>query len=221
MNQVAAFAETASLLADESRASILLTLLDGRAYTAKELATAANISPQTASFHLEKLVIARLLCGVRQGRHKYFRLVDDAVAQGLEAVLALQEVNRSLDMPCSCTPRLREARICFDHIAGTLGVALYYGMLRKGWVSAAADDIAMTPSARPFLNELGLSQPSYSLRPCLDWSERKFHFAGHFGRSLLSAMCEKHWVIRRPGRLLILTLEGRTRLEKWELMSGG
>jgi len=132
MSQVAAFAETASLLADESRASILLTLLDGRAYTAKELATAANISPQTASFHLEKLVIARLLCGVRQGRHKYFRLVDDAVAQGLEAVLALQETNRSLDVPCSCPPRLREARICFDHIAGALGVALYYGMLRKG-----------------------------------------------------------------------------------------
>lgn len=132
MEQVATFAETAALLGDASRAAMLLAMLDGRAYTANELACAANVAAPTASFHLGKMVKAGFLEPLRQGRYHYFRLSGTDVARVLEAVLALQYAPLPRRILSSCPTHLREARACFDHIAGKLGVRIYRAFTSKG-----------------------------------------------------------------------------------------
>lgn len=217
MEQSVAFANTAALLADPSRAAMLLTMLDGKAYTAKELARAARVTPQTASFHLDKMLKARLLAALRQGRHRYFRLADSGVAGTLESVLVLQNTPMPKQISSGCPPQLHEARTCFDHIAGKLGVRLYRASAAKGWVTHSGSDMAITNAAGHLLDELEIRPKSRPIaaRPCLDWSERDFHFSGDFGRFLLQGMIEQRWVLRGKARALTVTEKGAHRLKSW------
>ena len=211
-------ANMAGLLADASRATMALALLDGRAYTANELARAANVSPQTASFHLGKLAHANFVQFISQGRHRYFRLAGPNIAQMLETFLALRTPSAPRNIATSCPPRLRSARCCYDHIAGRLGVAIYRGMLGKGWVVPDGSELAATSMAKPILLALGIPDAPSILRakPCLDWSEREFHLAGDLGRLLLHTMLEHRWLLRGKGRALVLTEEG----QRWFKSSG-
>lgn len=217
MEQSVAFANTAALLADPSRAAMLLAMLDGKAYTAKELARAARVTPQTASFHLDKMLNARLLEVLRQGRHRYFRLADSEVASTLESVLVLQNTPSPEQISSGCPPQLHEARTCFDHIAGKLGVRLYRACAARGWVTYSGSEMAVTDAAGHLLDELGIRREygPIGARPCLDWSERDFHFSGDFGRFLLHGMIEQRWVLRGKARALTLTEKGARRLKSW------
>src|SRR6185437_5018701 len=121
-------ADTTSLLSDASRATMLLALLDGRAYTASELARSANISAQTASFHLKRLVSANLLSGLSRGRYRYFKLAGPHVAELLERLPAVDTVVNPANPRSTCTPSLQDARACYNHLAGRAGVQLYLGL---------------------------------------------------------------------------------------------
>jgi DNA-binding transcriptional ArsR family regulator len=219
MEQPPTFAGTTALLGDASRATMLLALLDGRAYTASELAKAAAIAPPTASFHLDKMLKAGFLELLRQGRHRYFRLAGVDVARALESILALQHAPRPRQIASSCPVHLRQARTCFDHIAGTLGVRIYQGITRRGWTEPASAHQVITEAARDFLDALDIGRDACPLTasPCLDWSEREFHFSGEFGGLLLEAMLRKRWILRGRGRALAVTEEGRRQLAEWTM----
>jgi DNA-binding transcriptional ArsR family regulator len=219
MEKSVTFAGTAALLGDPSRATMLLVMLDGRAYTANELARAANIAPPTASFHLDKMLKAGLLERLRQGRYRYFRLAGPDVARTLESILALQHAPLPGRIPSSCPAHLREARSCFDHVAGKLGVRIYRAVTSNGWTVQADAQLAITTAAADFLSEMDIGPEAFPIasRPCLDWSEREMHFSGEFGNLLLQAMIRKRWVLHGKARALAVTEEGLRRLAAWDM----
>jgi DNA-binding transcriptional ArsR family regulator len=211
MTSIAALAETAALIGDPARAAMLAALLDGRALTAGELAAAAGITPQTASGHLARLGTAGLLAVERQGRHRYHRLASPAVARLLEG---LMEVSGAAPRRIATGPRdaaMREARTCYDHLAGRLGVALADALARRGAIELGPDGGAVTPAGEAFLAGLGIAaSPARKgrlfCRPCLDWSERRPHVAGVLGAALCTRCFELGWVRRRAsGRTLEIT----------------
>lgn len=212
-------ADTASLLSDSSRVTMLLTLLDGRAYTASELARCANISAQAASFHLKRLVSAHLLGCVSRGRFRYFRLAGPHVAELLEGLLAVDHVVNPANPRSTCPPSLQDARACYNHLAGRAGVQLYRGLTRKGWLVFEDSRLIPTAEAGGLLEELAISRRLSSLsgKPCLDWSEREFHIAGELGVLLLHAMLESRWFLRGNGRSLTVTEKGRSRFAAYGL----
>lgn len=211
------FADTTSLLSDASRATMLLALLDGRAYTASELAQSADISPQAASFHLKRLLSANLLECVNRGRYRYFRLAGPDVAQLLECLLAVDQIAHPARIETSCPDSLRNARACYNHIAGRAGVHLYRALMRKEWLAFKGSQLALTAAARELAQELELAEDRSSLvgKPCLDWSEREFHIAGELGVRLFNSMLDSRWFLRGKDRSLILTEKGRHRLAKY------
>jgi DNA-binding transcriptional ArsR family regulator len=208
-NRIAA---TAALLGDPARANILAALLDGRALTAKELAYAAHVTPQTASGHLAKLSDGGLLTADKQGRHRYYRLASPLVGQMLEGVMAVAGPERS---PTTWRggEALRMARTCYDHIAGRLGVALSDALIGRGHVTLGLDGGEVTEDGQQFLCDFGASPaPGRRVycRPCLDWSERRPHLAGRLGAALASRCFDLGWIAKqRDTRALAVTAAGR------------
>jgi hypothetical protein len=193
---------------------MLATLLDGRALTAGELAAAAGITPQTASAHLGRMTQAGLLAMERQGRHRYHRLATQAVARLIEGLL---EVAAAAPRRVVATgPRdaaLRQARTCYDHLAGRLAVAMADAMRARGLIELTADGGAVTPAGQDFLDVFGVraapGRTRLFCRPCLDWSERRPHVAGVLGAALCARCFELGWVRRRAGgRALEITPVG-------------
>jgi len=221
MSDSTRLAVTAALLGDPARANILAALMDGRALTAKELAYAAHVSPQTASGHLGKLTEAGLLTPNKQGRHRYFRLASPLVGHMLEGILA---VSGTLDAPEPARrttwrggEALRTARSCYDHLAGRLAVALADSLRERGFVALTADGGEVTDAGQRFLHDFGAGPEQgrrVFCRPCLDWSERRPHIAGRVGAALLSRCLELKWVARqRDTRALAITEAGRAGFE--------
>ena len=216
-------AEIGALLGDPARATMLEALIDGRALTAKELAFRARVTPQTASLHLRKLSEANLLSVLAQGRHRYFRLVSPLVAQMIEAVGAVAAVH-SPPRYRATGPRdaqMREARICYDHLAGRLAVALADALVARDFLKLDADGGEVTELGARFFAQLGidLGQARASrrafCRPCLDWSERRFHIGGAVGAALARHALDQGWVTRlRDTRAVSVTATGRTRFQE-------
>ncbi|HVW42495.1 MAG TPA: helix-turn-helix domain-containing protein [Amycolatopsis sp.] len=202
--ETVALAEVAAVLAEPSRATMCLALLDGRAWTIGELARAAGVGPSTASEHVSRLREAGFVSGVRQGRHRYVRLANPGVAELVEhlAQHAGQRPARGLTASLRAR-RLAFARTCYDHLAGTLGVAIRDGMVRGGLVTLD-DGPALTRHGREVLTGLGVVVPSRGRRPmlrdCLDWTERRDHLAGALPAALLSRAVEAGWLTRDPHR---------------------
>jgi DNA-binding transcriptional ArsR family regulator len=211
-------ARVAAAIGDPSRARMLSRLLDGRHYTAKELAECAGVTAPTASQHLRLLVDERLARSRSQGRHRYFTLADGNVGHALEALL------RVADGPLPETIRwqapkmrgLRHARSCYGHLAGELGVKLCENFVKNGWVSQAAtadQDYQLTTSGLKRLQALNLTVGRETVRNaraqlygCVDWSERKDHFAGPLAVTLLDAFINRGWLQRSEhSRALTLT----------------
>ena len=200
-----ALAETAALVGDPARASMLMTLLDGRALTATELARAAGITPQTASGHLSRLVEAGLLEVARQGRHRYHRLASPSVAQMLEAIVSVS-CRPGEERPRRATgPRdqaMRRARTCYDHLAGEIAVAIADSMVERGALELSPEGGVVTERGERFLRGLGVDLESARrssrlfCRPCLDWSERRPHIGGAVGAALCRACLDQGWVRR-------------------------
>ncbi len=188
----------AALLGDPARANILSALMDGRALTAKELAFAAHVTPQTTSGHLAQLTDAQLLTMEKQGRHRYFRLASPLVGQMLESVMAVAGA-----LPARTWrggEALRTARTCYDHLAGRLGVALADALTDADYLVLSADGGEVTPSGRAFLAAFGAYPADGKrifCRACLDWSERRPHIAGRLGAALAGRCLALGWVERR------------------------
>ena len=204
-------AAVAAAIADTTRARILSLLMDGRAYTATELSAAADIAPSTASSHLARLCEQRLIDCLPQGRYRYFRLSGPRVAHALETLMGLAAEGTE-SIPSRTPPELRFARTCYDHMAGTVAVALHDRLIASGWLEATA--YTLTTEGQAALGNIGIALSPASTRrrfacPCLDWSARKPHLGGQLGAAFLQAFLQKNWVERMPdSRALSLTDNG-------------
>ena len=209
-------AEIANLVGDPARANILLALMDNPTLTAGELAHAARVSPQTTSSHLVKLTNAKLLQVIQQGRHRYYRLASPLVAQMLESVMVVAGDRISQLRPLTkASEELRAARSCYDHLAGRLGVACAEALTARGFIVIEPEGAQLKPCGMDFLDKLGLkihslpSSPRIFCRPCLDWSERRYHLAGHLGALFLGFCLDRRWLERRSdSRALCITRLG-------------
>ena len=204
-----ALTRVAALLADRTRAAFCGALLDGRAWTATELATHAREAPSTASEHLTRLIEGGLLVEHRQGRHRYVSLAGPHVAELLEAMTAFAGPDPSPRglRATSASAAMARGRTCYDHLAGKLGIALKSGLLDLGVVSA---ELAVTEPGLVWLKELGFEPSKRQLsRPCLDWTERVPHLAGAAGAHLCGVFFDRGW-IKRIGstRAVVLTPAG-------------
>lgn len=218
-------AEVASLVGDPGRANMLAALMDGRALTATELAYVAGVTPATASGHLAKLADGRLVAATAQGRHRYYRLASGDVARMLEAIMVVSAEPATAAARRRATPRvdanLREARTCYDHLAGRLGVALADALVARGALVLGLEAGEITEAGRELLLKFAvpLEAPARTrrlyCRPCIDWSERRPHLAGVLGASLLDRMLELNWLTRADQkRGLIVTDTGRKGLKQ-------
>jgi DNA-binding transcriptional ArsR family regulator len=214
-------ASFAGLLADRSRAAMCLALLDGRAWTATELARHAGIGRPTATEHLNALVQAGLLAEERQGRHRYVRLADVEIAQLLEELSAIAgQPERPVSLRAvQAGHHLAAARTCYDHLAGTLGVTLYDALVARRLIAVEAG-LVLTTAGRTWFTELAGAEalrPRGSrplLRTCLDWTERRTHLGGALGAVLCQQLLERGWVIRtRDYRAISVTTAGSRALE--------
>jgi DNA-binding transcriptional ArsR family regulator len=215
-------AMVASLVGDPARANMLTALMSGRALTATELSQEAGITPQTASSHLAKLEAGGLIEPEKQGRHRYYRLADPDVADVLERLAGLAA--RAGHMRVRTGPKepaLRRARICYDHLAGDLGVQMLDSMREQKLVRQRKQDIELTAEGERFLADklqISADMLAHPRRPvckaCLDWSERRHHLAGTLGAAMMTRFTELKWAARdsAPGsRVVNFSRNGETR----------
>jgi DNA-binding transcriptional ArsR family regulator len=214
-------AGTAALIGDPARANMLTALSNGTALTASELALEAGVTKQTASSHLAKLLDGGLLTIAKQGRHRYYALADDDVAALLESLMGVAERRPTRVRPGPKEPALRRARVCYDHLAGDLGVALYDALLERELIAAKGSDLSPTRKGTAILRKLGIDVPSLAqsqrlmCRPCLDWSVRRHHLAGGLGAALLERFFDLGWARRkRASRIVEFTRPGELAFRK-------
>jgi DNA-binding transcriptional ArsR family regulator len=212
-------AEVAALAGDPARANMLDALLDGRALTATELAFLARVSPSTASAHLGKLTRARLLAVVSQGRHRYYRLASPLVARMLESIIAVSGEGPTRYRPKSHRDdAMRTARLCYDHLAGRLGVAIADALQARNHVVLSDDGGEVTGGGAAFFTDLGIDLETVTrrrafCRPCLDWTERRPHIAGTIGAAIASRAFDLGWIARvRDTRAVRITPQGHKAL---------
>jgi len=196
----------ASLVGDPARSNMLTALMTGRALTATELAHQAGITPQTASSHLSKLEAGGLIEQEKQGRHRYFRLSDSDVAGVLEGLAGLAA--RAGHMRVRTGPKdpaLRRARVCYDHLAGDLGVQMLDSMKQQRLVRQHKHEIKLTAEGARFMAsalQIDAEKLVHPRRPlckaCLDWSERRHHLAGTLGAAVMNRLTELKWAARDP-----------------------
>jgi DNA-binding transcriptional ArsR family regulator len=215
----AAVCRIASAIGEPSRARMLYCLVDGRARTSTELAVIADVTPSTASLHLQRLKTQRLVKMFAQGKHRYYSLDGSHVAAALEALSVLAGGSRDVFVP-NTPNRLRAARTCYDHIAGTLGVSLHDRFQSLRWLSAGSkhSDSAydLTKAGTKALESLGVDiEATRTLRrrfayACVDWSERRPHLGGAVGAALLNIALQRKWVLQDLDiRALAVTRLGR------------
>ncbi len=212
----------ASLLSDSTRSAILLSLMDGRIHPASELAFLAKVKPQTASFHLHKMLEANLINVEKHGRHRYYKLINSDVAKVIEQMLSI-----SPNSPVTSFRESREkeaihfARTCYDHLAGYLGVQITNSLLEQGFIKKVDLNFEVTPEGIEFFRDFGINLEEQKkkrrafARCCLDWSERQHHLAGALGNALLLKMIERQWITRTPKiRAVKVTPTGKIELQK-------
>ena len=196
-------ASIASLIGDPARANMLTALIGGHALTASELAEVAGVTVQTASSHLSRLLDGDLISVQKQGRHRYFQLADGDVAHLLESLMGVAA--RAGRIPVRTGPKepaLRQARVCYDHLAGDLGVQLLESLKQRHMIEINDDDLTLTPLGEVFFRDFGLDLESLLkgrrrlCRACLDWSVRRHHLAGSLGATILTEIYRQKWASR-------------------------
>jgi len=200
----------AALIGDHARAEILTALMTGQALTPTELAQVADVTKQTVSAHLAKLVDARLLTMESQGRHRYFRLADRDVAQLLESLMGVAYRAGAVRVRSSPRePALRKARVCYDHLAGELGVLAFDSLEQRRLLRSGAEGPELTRQGQQFFLRIGIDtealgrQRRILCRACLDWSVRRNHLAGAVGAALLSRCLDLGWARRTKGSRVV------------------
>lgn len=220
-----ALARIASAIGEPARARMLSSLLDGHARTSTELAVVAEVSPSTASVHLSRLKSENLIKVLVQGKHRYYSLQGTDVASALEALSVLAGNPRDHFVP-NTPNHLRAARTCYDHIAGTLGVALHDRIKNLGWISSRPaeankdDAYDLSDMGVKAFEALGVDiAATRALRrrfafACLDWSERRSHLGGAIGAALLNVALKRKWLTQLlDSRALQITRHGRSELQ--------
>src|SRR5271169_1588491 len=218
----AAISGIAAAIGEPARARILYCLMDGHARTSTELSMVAEVSPSTASVHLNRLKIAHLVKVLVQGKHRFYSLEGPDVASALEGLSVLAGGTRSKFVP-STPSRLRAARTCYDHLAGAVGVSLHDRFRALGWISAGSKSgdgaYELTLAGTRAFEALGIDiEMTRALRrrfacACLDWSERRPHIGGALGAALLKLALRRKWVVQdSDSRALGVTNYGRREL---------
>jgi DNA-binding transcriptional ArsR family regulator len=215
-------ARIAALIADNARAEVLSALMADRALTATELAAVANVTKQTMSAHLAKLVDAGLLSVEQQGRHRYFQLSSRDVASALESLMNVAFRTGAVRMRASPRePTLRKARVCYDHMAGELGVETFERMVESGILISCNGELRLTKHGRDRFIQLGIdvaaaeSSKRHFCRTCMDWSERRHHLAGALGSELLKRILAQGWATRvAESRALVFSANGERALRQ-------
>jgi DNA-binding transcriptional ArsR family regulator len=210
-------AEIAGLVGEPARATMLSALLDGRALTASELAYAARVTPQTASTHLARLTEAGLLAPVRDGRYRYFRLASPKVAQMLDGIMAVALENRPRYRPLSRQAQeLRDARVCYDHLADRLSLDLADFFTTHEYIVLGDEAAEITADGTRFLTEFGIdlfaagTKRRHFCRSCLDWTERRPHIGGAVGAALADRCFDLGWTERmKHSCAVIVTASGK------------
>jgi DNA-binding transcriptional ArsR family regulator len=210
--------EVAALVGDTTRATMLAALMGGQSLTGTELAFLASVSRSTASEHLSKLVTARLVAVTQKRRHRYYRIESPLVAGMLESIKAVA----AIEVPPRYQPRsarydaLRFARTCYDHLAGQLGVAIADSLVASEHIILSDDGGVVTEAGMHLLADFGanltarLRGQRVFCRPCLDWSERRYHLAGFVGAEILRRCLELEWLSRvHDSRAVTVTPAGR------------
>jgi DNA-binding transcriptional ArsR family regulator len=222
MHEVAA---GAALVGDPSRGRMLTALMDGRARTAIELALEAGVAQSTASSHLARLSAAGLVSTAKQGRHRYFRLAGQEVADALEALMRLA-VRRTPERirPGPRDPDLRHARVCYDHLAGEAGVHLLERLRQRHLIGGDDQAVTLTRAGEMWCRRVGIDLDMLRVRrrplcrSCLDWSERRMHLAGALGAALLDRMFTLRYARRERGRRVVtLSPAGEKFIERLQL----
>jgi DNA-binding transcriptional ArsR family regulator len=210
-------AHIANLVGDPARANMLSALVGGTALTASELALEAGVTLQTASSHLSKLTAGGLLKLSVQGRHRYFALAGPHIAAMLEAIMGVAEaVGPQRVRPGPRDKAMREARICYDHLAGDLAVSMFDRLLAEGAIVDTGEGISPGRNAQSFFAERGIDVAELSgrrrpvCRACLDWSVRRSHLAGSLGAAILDKVFNEKWARRESGgRTVTFSPQGR------------
>ncbi|WP_294229898.1 winged helix-turn-helix domain-containing protein [uncultured Shimia sp.] len=207
-------AHIAALIGDPARANMLTALMSGKALTVSELAEEAGVTVQTASSHLSKLDHGGLLRPRKQGRHKYFSLASDEVAHVLEGLMGLAAGSgflRKRTGPKDAA--LREARVCYNHLAGDMGTRMFDSMIAQGHLIIEGEDLKLTKAGAVFVAELDIDLSTLRkgraalCKECLDWSERRSHLAGSLGRALLARFETLSWA-QRDKATRVVTFSG-------------
>jgi DNA-binding transcriptional ArsR family regulator len=215
------YAAVARLLGHPARSAMIDALMDGGALPASELARLAGVRVSTASEHLARLADGGLVTVAPEGRYRFFRISSSAVAEALEAFARIcpRAPVRSLRTSMEADA-IRYARTCYDHLAGTLGVAVFDAMRRKRWLAPADGGYHLSRSGRLALEATGVDVDGATgrrrtfARPCIDWTERRPHLAGALGAALTTTLLDRDWIRRRDGRGVTPTDAGRIALHR-------
>jgi len=210
------FSQVAALICEPARAKMLWYLLDGKAYTATELASFADISITSVSNHLSRLLDADMVKVQVQGRYRYYTFANPQVAYAVEALAQLTPANSSIKSKQLSPPGEKYCRTCYDHLAGFVGVQLVETMEKKGYLKKSEQQYLVTKNGWKWFEQFDIKQGNYDnirrpvARQCLDWSERRPHLAGQLGADLLQMMLLKKWLKKvQFSRELIVTAKGR------------
>jgi DNA-binding transcriptional ArsR family regulator len=211
--------QIASLIGEPVRAKILWTMMDGRAYTARELAIGVETTPQNLSMHLSKLLRAGLLAVEAQGRHRYYTFSRGEVADVIEAMANLIPAEQTVKKDMDAVP-IKFCRTCYDHLAGKVGVLITESLLRQRLIVYRDRELDVTQKGIQWFEEWGIDcqalrrQRRMFAKPCLDWTERRHHLAGSLGAAVLEKMMEAHWLRRTAhSRAVVVTGKGQQALE--------
>lgn len=216
------FGQVATLIGERSRAIMLWNLLDGKAYTATELALCANISKQACSSHLNLLLEAEILKAEKQGRHRYFTFASDRAARVIESIASLMRKDIGMAASQEVLPfGIRYARTCYDHLAGRAGVVLFESIIAQEMITQQADKLTITPRGEQWFNNLSIdinalrTQKRKFVYACMDWSERKPHLGGALAAELLKRFLDLDWIRRkRDSREVLVTPKGKAELTR-------
>ena len=215
-------ARIGALLGDPARTHMLTALMGGEALTAGELAREAGITAQTASSHLARLTDGALLTPRRQGRCVYYALAGPEVAELMERLAGLAaHAGHRRTRPGPRDPALRRARVCYDHLAGELGVAMLDGLVARGWIEDRGGALSLTGPGAGFVRAFGVEDAALAggrrpvCKACLDWSVRRSHLAGSLGQALLRRIYALGWARRlEGGRVVAFSAPGLAAFER-------
>src|SRR5436190_20921546 len=223
MDPDADLASVAALMADKHRAQMLLTLLGGTPTSGSALAEAAGISRSLASAHLKKLVAGGLVRAQPSGRQQLYSIASEPVADALEVLILLAPATRVRSLGDASRARsLHWARMCYDHLAGAVGVSVTEALLGRGLLREQDGGYVLGPRGAAEFGRLGIEVEQLDrrtrplLRRCRDWSERRFHLAGSLGAALTGTMLERGWITtREASRIVTVTEAGQAGLLEW------